>query len=586
MKTVQVLMHYHLDRFVEHVRCRRNHYAALVGLTLLALFCLNAAWLFVAERTLAHSDLSESASQRLVHGSRRGANPTDSSFQTPSSVSGLPVDADDALSAFVKQRMVTGTTASQGARSPGTTVASSTLAPPRRAAAGASAGDQSRSQPRNAEALSTIPLVNPYRPITWSTRPQSDRSTDRSQGFTLPEDAPVATEGPSAPWELNPPTQAAQAPQATDSYASPSMELATPLATSPQFQIIGSPTLAGEAPSQIPPEGAFGRETFLTAQLSESEIPPSSPGLAQPTDSSAQPSSTQTPESVGVPPPREQPQFLRRNSVLLKPGNYQWEIGLQYTTNETFTPFGQIVEDTSVVANVRQVNRTLTTPIEFRLGIAEGWQGSVGVPIGWSGSETSLLGLEQTDDDFGFGDFAFSLTKVLREGNTDRATLLGLLAVTAPTSDATLASTLLEPGATLGRGFWSLTTGMTALKNYDPLVVFGSAGYLHNFEGDVEDSNDTINAGEGFFYRLGVGFAVNSRVSLNTAFSGAFLDDIEFNDIQRGGTSREPLSIRIAATILQADRVRRENRRSVEPFLNFGLTNSAVNSQLGISWTF
>jgi hypothetical protein len=422
--------------------------------------------------------------------------------------------------------------------------------------------------------------MNPFRPITWSTRPQSDRS----QGITLPDDVQVATEGPSAPWELNPPKQAEQS-QPADPYASPRVDLETPLSTSPQFQIIGPPTLAEEAPSEIPPDGDFGRETLLTAQMSEAEISPG-PALAQPTDRSDQPSSTQAPESVGVPPPREQPQFLRRNSVLLKPGRYQWEIGLQYTTNETFTPFGQLVEDTSVVANVRQVNRTFTTPIEFRLGIAEGWQGSVGVPIGWSGSETSLLGLEQTDDDFGFGDFAFSLTKVMREGSADRATLLGLLAVTAPTNDATLASTLLEPGATLGRGFWSLTTGMTALKNYDPLVVFGSAGYLHNFEGDVEDSNDTINAGDGFFYRLGVGFAVNSRVSLNTAFSGAFLDDIEFNDVKRGGTSREPLSLRLAATILQADRVRRENRRAVEPFVNFGLTNSAIDSQFGISWTF
>lgn len=577
-------MHYHLDRFVEHVRCRRNQYAALAGLTLLALFCLNAAWLFVAERSLAHSDLSVSAAPRPEPASRPDAGRRDSSV----SMVGPRGDADQDLSAFAKQRMVTGNTGNR-MRTQGLTVAGSTLAPPRGGSAGVAAGASDRSPSLPSESLSTLPLVNPFRPITWSSRPQSDRSNDRStdssRGLTLPDEVQVVTEDASAPWELNPPKQAEQLPQPAAPYASPRVVLEAPFATAPPYQIVGSPTFAEEPPFQLPPEGAVGREAFLTAQVPAAEVVPA-PGVEQSTEPSEQASSTQTPESIGVPPPREQPQFLRRNSVLLKPGNYQWEIGLQYTTNETFTPFGQLVEDTSVVANVRQVNRTFTTPIEFRLGIAEGWQGSVGVPIGWSGSETSLLGFEETDDDFGFGDFAFSLTKVMREGNADRATVLGLLAVTVPTSDATLASTLLEPGATLGRGFWSLTTGVTALKNYDPLVVFGSAGYLHNFEGDVEDSDDTINAGDGFFYRLGVGFAVNSRVSLNTAFSGAFLDDIEFNDIQRGGTSREPLSIRIAATILQADRIRRENRRSVEPFLNFGLTNSAVNSQFGISWTF
>ncbi len=581
MKTVQVLMHYHLDRFVEHVRCRRNHYAALFGLTLLALFCLNAAWLFVAERTLDHSDLAVTASQRPEPASRQGEGRRDSA----AAASGLAGDADSALSAFAKQRMVTGSTAAERMRTQGLTVASSTLAPPRGTSVGVSAATSERGQSVPPESLSTLPFANRSRPIAWSSSPQADRATDRSRGLTLPNEAQFVTEDTSAPWELNPPKQVAQPLQPASPYASPRVERNTPMATVSPYKIVGSPTLAEEPPSQLPPEGAVGRETFLTAQVPQTEVAPS-PGLAEAAEPSEQASTSSTPESVGVPPPREQPQFLRRNSVLLKPGNYQWEIGLQYTTNETFSPFGQLVEDTSVVANVRQVNRTLTTPIEFRLGIAEGWQGSVGVPIGWSGSETSLLGFEQTDDDFGFGDFAFSLTKVMREGNADRATLLGLLAVTAPTSDATLASTLLEPGATLGRGFWSLTTGVTALKNFDPLVVFGSAGYLHNFEGDVEDSDNTINAGDGFFYRLGVGFAVNSRVSLNTAFSGAFLDDIEFNDVKRGGTSREPLSLRFAATILQADRVRRGNRRAVEPFLNFGLTNSAADSQFGISWTF
>lgn len=580
MNTVQVLMHYHFDRFVEHVRCRRNHYAALVGLSLLALFCLNAAWLFVAERSLAQSDFSGSASQRPKQSVRQVGEPAPSSVQIPLQVSSGSAVADAALSAFARQRMVTKTATGKPARSPNTTVANSTLAAP----VAAANGEPRPVQPDRSKDLSVLPLANPFRPIAWSTRPQSESESEQPQGFTLPEEAELATGGAST-WELNPPKQVPSPPQPSDPYASPEAVLDNPLAASPQIQIVGRPTLADEPANQMPAAGTSASASFRTAQNAGNASSPQS-GSAQSTEASAQPNSAQTPESVGVPPPREQPQFLRRNSVLLKPGNYQWEIGLQYTTNETFTPFGQLVEDTSVVANVRQVNRTLTTPIEFRLGIAEGWQGSVGVPIGWSGSETSLLGFEQTEDDLGFGDFAFSLTKVLREGNADRATLLGLLAVTAPTSDATLASTLLEPGATLGRGFWSLTTGVTALKNFDPLVVFGSAGYLHNFEGDVEDSDDTINAGDGFFYRLGVGFAVNSRVSLNTAFSGAFLDDIEFNDIQRGGTSREPLSLRFAATILQADRVRRENRRSVEPFLNLGLTNSAVDSQFGISWTF
>ncbi len=552
MDTVQVLMHTQLSRVVEHVRCRRGTYGALVGLTLLTLFCLNAAWMFVEERASPGKELASAESQ----------------------VTAVQRETIDGLDAFVATRMVTETSRTRALLTPGLTVAGTELGVPQRSSTREEAEPLPIHTGENASR-------DPFRPAAWVPL-KPDRSADSSQGLTMPADAQLPEEATAELRELNAPAQAPRPAQATDPYGSASDESSTWVTGSPAS---ASSRLDGNASSQAVTVGGSRPDAFRTAQAPSAATFPAT-GPDQGTAEAGQSSSSQTPESVGVPPPREQPQFLRRNSVLLKPGNYQWEIGLQYTTNETFTPFGQLVEDTSVVANVRQVNRTLTTPIEFRLGIAEGWQGSVGVPIGWSGSETSLLGLEQTDDDFGFGDFAFSLTKVMREGNADRATLLGLLAVTIPTGDATLASTLLEPGATLGRGFWSLTTGATALKNFDPLVVFGSVGYLHNFEGDVENSKASIDAGDGFFYRLGVGFAVNSRVSLNTAFSGAFLDDVEFDGIQRGGTSREPLSLRIAATILQADKVRRDNRRSVEPFLNFGLTNSAIDSLFGISWTF
>jgi hypothetical protein len=290
-------------------------------------------------------------------------------------------------------------------------------------------------------------------------------------------------------------------------------------------------------------------------------------------------------EKLGVPPPKEQPQFLRNDSVLLKPGAYQWEVGISYAFNASQLPIGQEIEGTSIVANVRQVNRTLQFPVELRLGITERLQGAISLPIGWTNAEVSVAGLDEIDNNFGIGDLGLSFSRLIREGDADKATILGVFAMTAPTGEASPAATLQDPSSFLGRGYFSCTTGLTAIRSFDPIVLFGGFGYIHNFEGDFGDLGQ-IDPGEGGFYRLGIGFAVNSKVSLSTAFSGAFVGDTTINGRRLGGTSREPLSLRLAATIL--NRNGKDNRRdkTFEPSVTFGLNEDSVDSVFGLSWTY
>jgi hypothetical protein len=83
-----------------------------------------------------------------------------------------------------------------------------------------------------------------------------------------------------------------------------------------------------------------------------------------------------------------------------------------------------------------------------------------------------------------------------------------------------------------------------------------------------------------YSYLFGIGFAVNERITLSSRFRGAYIDDLEVDGERILGSNQEPMTLRFAATISKPC------KRLVEPFVEFGLTESAVNSYFGISWTF
>lgn len=332
-----------------------------------------------------------------------------------------------------------------------------------------------------------------------------------------------------------------------------------------------------------PPEPATEKSTNQVKRRT-SESREANSEVAEPTGSSNEADGPKEVETIGVPPPQEQPQFLRNDSVLMTPGDYQWEIGISYARNLNQSPVGQFIEDSAIVGNLRRVNRVLQMPLELRVGLTKDFQGSVSLPIGWANQEVSVSGADLTDGTFGIGDLTLGLTRLIRQGDLTEPNVLGFFSLSIPTGQAALATSLEDPAVALGRGIYSMTVGMTVTKTIDPLVFFYGGGYQHNFEARFAEFG-RLNPGNGAFYRLGVGYAVNSSVSLSTAFTGAFLENSELDDRRLGGTSREPLSLRIAATVVTKKKSARK-ARTVEPFVNLGLNDDATDTILGVTWTY
>lgn len=85
-----------------------------------------------------------------------------------------------------------------------------------------------------------------------------------------------------------------------------------------------------------------------------------------------------------------------------------------------------------------------------------------------------------------------------------------------------------------GSGVWAVSGGVSALKTIDPLVVFGSVTYFHNFKEDFDDIDSAagdqpgeVDAGNAVQVGAGVAFALNERSSLSFSYAHRFVFETE-----------------------------------------------------------
>ncbi len=272
--------------------------------------------------------------------------------------------------------------------------------------------------------------------------------------------------------------------------------------------------------------------------------------------------------------------FLRTDTILLDPGEWQFDITLQYMQNTVDFANVGLVNGVPVIGEAVRRQRILLLPMELRMGVTPYTQAFVNVPFGWANNELAFAGSEEFMNDGGISDVSFGLTTQLVQGNEICPEILGTVAWSAPTGDASLLTTTTSPGTNLGEGFWTMRGDLLFVHNYDPVVVFYGFGYRHRFNNEIDGFN--VDPGQQAFYRLGVGFAVNPQVTLSTAFLGNYIGSDVIEGVRVAGGIREPMSLRFAATVTPKCP---GHWRTIEPFVNVGITDEALDTIFGITWT-
>jgi hypothetical protein len=274
-------------------------------------------------------------------------------------------------------------------------------------------------------------------------------------------------------------------------------------------------------------------------------------------------------------------QFLRTQDVLLKEGEWQFDTGFAYVNFDNPFPAGVAGPGPNgelvgvLPAHLRR--RLIYTPLAFRYGWNKNLQVFGTLPIGFSNTQTSTLGNSIERNSGGFGDFTGGATLHLFPAQDDMADILGTLSVTAPTGQYTTPAFDVVPGSALGQGFWAIAGQLTFINQYDPIVVFYGVGLRHLFEREFNDI--LFAAGEQFSYMMGVGFAVNDKVTLSCTMQAFYITNFLVRNQVVPGSNVEPVSLRFAATMDRRCKI-------IEPFVTIGATEYAPAFSLGITWTY
>lgn len=252
--------------------------------------------------------------------------------------------------------------------------------------------------------------------------------------------------------------------------------------------------------------------------------------------------------------------FLRAQAVTLTPGQLEVELPVTYA------------RDDLLGFRRREVAFTPT----LRAGLFDRLEGNIDVPLVWRENETvprPVIRLEAQDDTAGIGDISLGLKYVLLPEVGSWPNIIGLVNVTAPTGKE---SNPLTIDANTGTGRWRTFFGVSAIRSFDPAIVFGGIGFEVNFDATVSDVE--VSGGNRFTYNFGTGFAVNNQLTLSGIFLGEFREESEFNGQRFAGTDIEPMSMRANVTYRAA------SGQFIEPSVEWGLNEDAIDTRLRLSY--
>lgn len=246
--------------------------------------------------------------------------------------------------------------------------------------------------------------------------------------------------------------------------------------------------------------------------------------------------------------------FLRQSSVLLKHGEIEAETGVVYQHNQDY------------ITGNRNTARLVTIPLNARVGLLNRLDVFLGMPLSYGQSEAGTV----TENDFGIGDIDAGVHFVLFEEKNKFPEIVFSLSGTAPTGKNPY-----DNAIAFGQGHWAISGNVLFIKSVDPLILFGGLGYTHSFEKNF--SIGDVQPGETIGYSLGLGFAVNKNITLNTTLLGNITTESKLNNANIPGSSDEPISLSTGLTYMIS------KKNYLEPAVIIGLNDSASDVAIRFS---
>jgi hypothetical protein len=309
-------------------------------------------------------------------------------------------------------------------------------------------------------------------------------------------------------------------------------------------------------------------------------------------------------QAVGRPPAKpnisqqykEIEAIFSQQGVLTPKGTLVFEPSMQYSFSSAnrvvLNGYTIIPAITIGLIDVRNVNHNTYTPaVTTRYGLTNRLELQLYVPYVFRDDSAAVSSLNVDDsqarvfnaDASHLGDVQFGLRYQFNMPAGGGPIFIGGLQAKSDTGkDPFHVSTDASGYATelpTGTGFWSIQPSLTAIMPSDPVVFFGSASYIYNFErsyhGTKWDPGNTIG------FNLGMGFSMNENMSFSLGYGHSIIDKTRANGHVLSNSQTTTLgSLLFGASYKLSDRVN----------LNFsveaGLTEDAPDVQLTLRVPF
>ena len=307
--------------------------------------------------------------------------------------------------------------------------------------------------------------------------------------------------------------------------------------------------LGDSAPTAAPEVRAASTPQTRTAQSSAATQPPHVASVNQSVQNSQQ--TNQEPQgAVGVAPEDadRQPEIAslgRQGSAITRKGKLSGDIEWSYARadrNRALFRGVEVVE--SVLIGTFDINESRQDVLQQKIGLQYGltddieigidvpfiarFDTSVLTPVAGPNENGDTREIDNSADGYGVGDVELSLRKQLLAPRGFGPYVIGNLQVNLPTGTGPFEVPRNEFGeaqeASTGSGFWSATSGLTAILPSDPGVLFGSVSYTKAFAQNVDAAIPPVeivrvDPGDTLSFSAGVGLALNQRLSLNFGYA-------------------------------------------------------------------
>lgn len=268
--------------------------------------------------------------------------------------------------------------------------------------------------------------------------------------------------------------------------------------------------------------------------------------------------------------------FLTGSTVLLSPGTFELEFDMGLRTSRSEYKLTQVGYFQRSSYSARMFEMGLTA----RAGLMDRMEGWFRVPVTYSTVEdVSTNEYVRSKSSWDFGDLGFGLQYLILKESENIPAVSVSLAASAPTGQKSyrrLQDTW-QDALDNGSGHWALKPGISFVRTVDPAILYGGIEYQYSFERNIDGYD--IKPGDGIIGYLGLGFALNEKLSLGSRMSVAHYSELTADGVTVKGSGYDPMDLSFTFSY------RAWENFVISPHVTFGLNDDSGAPSVGVRFT-